>query len=638
MSEAQFPIPKEDILKIVSAQVMESRSYVFPKRETFKDRIRLYNNQRKQRDKIGILTLYAMQNTLLASSYIDQMAVSFEGRGLEDNLKAKNKDDLAKFDQEEMNMAVIDYFTQWDKYFFGVGIRYVGAWDDVRKVPVPRTFSPMLWLPDPAGFAEDSNFRWQGIEDQRTKAQMTEAAGYIKSAVDKLKTGSKATSEQQDMRRAVSEAQGAGAPDFQPRDVSQQIFDVVHMWTWIEDTHYLITVDDSLKTILRFQELEAVTEEEKKNPRLVPSGLVLNYYSPVRADPFGVSVADLVEDKQRAESVLANIQLAKEKAELYPMYLYDKTKIPNRRDLDFAFNKFIPINGQTAGAVEPMKKDFNKGSTLNIMQSMQAESQRASGADELRMGVLSSQQRTLGEVNQVTLNSNLRQALHTRINSWGEKRFWFLWDRKYRQFFKSTQEKEIRILGGTGVRYKVLRGKDFLTKENPDIVITSTLESAQKKEQKRLAYSQILPLIQADPSRPLAAKNFGLRKAAEFVGLETDEIAYLIPDTPNELSAKMENEILNRGEMPKVQVYDDHLSHLVIHSQAEDTSAKFAHINAHIQAYLLSEQALIDKAAQQQQAVSGGGGINQAIATAQGQVGNQLSNLNSTAQVEQTPQ
>jgi hypothetical protein len=54
----------------------------------------------------------------------------------------------------------------------------------------------------------------------------------------------------------------------------------------------------------------------------------------------------------------------------------------------------------------------------------------------------------------------------------------------------------------------------------------------------------------------------------------------------------MENELLNKNDTKNVKISpeEDHLSHMLIHSQAEKTPATTAHINAHKMAYFESDQ------------------------------------------------
>jgi len=56
----------------------------------------------------------------------------------------------------------------------------------------------------------------------------------------------------------------------------------------------------------------------------------------------GFRVADYVRDVQINKSKIANLQLDKSKAELYPMYLFNADYVKGS-DLGFGFNKFIPF-------------------------------------------------------------------------------------------------------------------------------------------------------------------------------------------------------------------------------------------------------------------------------------------------------
>jgi len=59
-------------------------------------------------------------------------------------------------------------------------------------------------------------------------------------------------------------------------------------------------------------EIEPVLAEEKKDGSKILLPIALKYYSPVEGDPFGVSVPDLMKDKQTAESKLFNLAILKE--------------------------------------------------------------------------------------------------------------------------------------------------------------------------------------------------------------------------------------------------------------------------------------------------------------------------------------
>lgn len=607
---------KQDILAQVAQEIKLATDYVSPRREQFRTRLALYNNQRKQRDKIGILTLYTTINTLLALNYTDEMAVEFIGRNFSDSKLADNINSVAEFDQEEMNLPEINYFVQWDRFFYGVGLRDMSTFNTTTNTPIAKTMSPLSWLPDPRGgvdpTGQEGGFRFYGFEVERSKDEMTEEAGFFNVHNIAVSTPN---SEQQQTRSAESEAHGVNG-DTPDDKLENNVVYQIDWYTMLKNENggvskYLLTVSSDAKEIFRIEKIEPVTTEEKADESLVPWPLITNYYSPQRNNPFGTSVGDLVEDKQRAKSVLANLRINKEKADLYPMYVYNTQAIRNRRDLDFGFNKAIGVNlpreGRLQDVLLPIKKDGNNASTFNQEQSLDAEANISTGADSMQSGVLSAQDRSATEVQQVSMNASTRFLLGFRINAWGEKRFWQLWYRLYRQFLSRSQKKVVRLQSGFGVRYSTITRKDFITIQDPDVTIVSKSELASRRDKERLYFAQIAPLLMKDPSKPVASRNFTQRYWLKLNGIKPDIINVMVPETPDEQQACLENELLSKDILATLAIEEDHLTHMLIHSAAEDTNAKFAHIEAHRQAYILSGQKAQMDAMAQQAMMQGGG-------------------------------
>ena len=67
--------------------------------------------------------------------------------------------------------------------------------------------------------------------------------------------------------------------------------------------------------LLRYVELGSVLQEEKENQMLIPRPIVLTYFKPRRNDAFGESFCDLLEDKEKAKSILANLSIIKAQKE-----------------------------------------------------------------------------------------------------------------------------------------------------------------------------------------------------------------------------------------------------------------------------------------------------------------------------------
>lgn len=603
---------KDEILVQAQAEIKDSSDYVMPRREQFRTRLALYNNQRKQRDKIGINTIYTTINTLLALNYTDEMAVEFIGRNFSDSKLADNINAVAEFDHEEMNLPEINYFTQWDRFFYGVGLRIISSFDTTTNTPIVTSMSPLQWLPDPT-----NSDRYFGFEVEYSKDEMEANEAFFN--LDNLVVA-EPNPEQTQTLNAENEAHGMNKrPEEQKKD--NKNFYLIDWYTQLKDEEgemckYLLTLSSDAKHLYRIEKIKPVTTEEKNDQAKIPWPLVKNYYSPQRNNPFGVSVPDLVEDKQRAKSVLANLRINKEKADLYPMYVYNTQMIRNRRDLDFGFNKAIGVNLPREGSLQdvilPIKKDVNNANTLNQEQSLDAEANISTGADSMQAGVLSAQDRSATEVQQVSLNASTRFLLGFRVNAWGEKKFWQLWYRLYRQFLSRSQKKVVRLQSGFGVRYTTISRKDFITIQDPDVTITSKSELATKRDKERLYFAQTAPMLLQDPSKPIASRNFTQRYWLKLNGVPRDMIEIMVPETPDEQQATLENELLSKNVLATLDVNEDHLSHMLIHSAAEDTNAKYAHIEAHRQAYIQSGQ----KAQMDQLAMQGMMGSNQMMNTA----------------------
>lgn len=634
--EASMPeeikIDEKQALAEVAEEIRLSRDHVKEKRVELRSRLKLYNNQRKQKDKIGDTSIFNVMTTMLAIYYSDEMQVSFQGREIGDASAASDVENTAKFDYDEMEMDILNYQVQWDRLFFGVGIRQCSEWNTETKTPMPKHLSALCWLPDPKGGLDIKKFRWSGFEVEYTRDEMTEEAGFFN--LDKLPKVSTPSGNERDLDKAAyNEAQGLGYSEYkQTTDANNQVYNMVDLFTTLTDIDgvrhkYLVTVDDNAKCFYRLERLEPLTPEEKKNPAKVPFPLSLNYYMPQTEDPFGTSIPDLIEDKQRAKSIFKNLRIAAEKALIYPMYLYNRDKILNRRDLDFAFNKFIAVRGDVGNnVVVPLNKAVSRtGDVLANEQSLDNDIEISTGASKNSQGVMSEQQRTLGEQEIVQANANLRYLLGSKINAWGERRFWKLWYRLYKQNFPGTDKKIIRIKSAIGNQYATITRRIFITKNDPDIFIGSKLETEQKRQRDSLSFESIVPMFITDPSIPLSSRNFIKRHLLRLKGVANEVIAIMVPDTPDEYKAKMENELLNNNSKePEIDIREDHLSHIVIHSQAEKTPATMGHINAHYTAYYETDQYQKDREAQQQYLL---GAANGAVGASAGAAANANANL-----------
>ena len=220
------------------------------------------------------------------------------------------------------------------------------------------------------------------------------------------------------------------------------------------------------------------------------------------------------------------------------MYLYNRDKILNRRDLDFAFNKFIAVRGDVGNnIVMPLNKASSRlGESLNTEAALDADMKFQLALQRTLKALMSEQQRTLGEQEIVQANANLRYLLGSKIKWWGERRFWKLWYRLYRQNFPVSEKKIIRIQSALGAQYSQITRKAFITNEDPDIA--SNLISKIKETEIELLLLLLLRYSFSDPSLPASSRNFSKRHMLRLNSLAPEMIEIMVPDSPDEALGK----------------------------------------------------------------------------------------------------
>jgi hypothetical protein len=298
-----------------------------------------------------------------------------------------------------------------------------------------------------------------------------------------------------------------------------------------------------------------------------------------------VSVPDLVEDKQRARAVLTNLGLKGVKASLHPMYLFDQTRVKNKSDLNFEFNKFIPVNGNPNGAVVPMQKDRISSDAQYILDTLAQGAELSTASPDIKQGGRPTEKATATRDALVSQGSDTRYSLSVKVFGWSEKRFWKQWYRLYKDHFETgIDEKSVRISGILGAKWRPFTPENLIASTDPDVKIESRILAEQRKFNELQQFRGFFQLLVADPNANL---RFALRYMGRLSGLKNDVVEQLLPPTIDELQAEDENIRLRNDERVDVMPEDDHYAHIEIHNKMEDTPAKIAHINAHKRAMLL---------------------------------------------------
>lgn len=567
---------RKAILEQIETEWQISWKHMQPKRAVWYKRLKLYNNQRRDDDKVGDNTLFVVFNTILAALYEDLLSAIWKGREEGDDDVAENLNGLAKFDHAVMEKDELDYFWIWDTCFFGRGYVILNDFDRTPgyMAPAPENADPLTMLRDPDASSSNGNSRGHGAsrfwgqEVGMTKWQMKAHPDFHN--IKGVKKDKSTKSLRDDASAAREEASGRQTSKYDRESLGENYeYDLLRWFTHIDGEKHLIVLANKRKHIVRFRKL--------KNQDYWP--IIDRVLFPVSNDFDGVSIPDLIEDKQRARAVMINLGMKMAIADLYPMYLFNKKKITNPNDLNYDFNKFIPVKGNVEGAVQVLQK-ARFGQQVNfILNILDVAAQKAVAAPEIAQGIQPSQSRTLGETQLIAQGKDVRHSLAARIFGWSEKRFWQMWYRLYKENFKDADEKSIRISGPLSAKWRKLTRENIITTSiDPDVSIEVASVAEALRRKKFQEFSVYIQLAGQDPrmNRP-----YGFRKLGKIMNMSKEELTFLFPPNIHELSAEDENELLNDNKLPVVDQIDDDIIHIEIHNKAKSGKAKTAHIEGH---------------------------------------------------------
>lgn len=574
-----------DLIQQVEAEYQLAWLYMKPKHDEWALRLKLYNNQKRDKTAVGDPLLFTVLQTVLASLYNDRLAVDFLGRDEGDEETAENLNGLAEFDFDEMEMDEVNYAWDWDAAFFGRGLLLNYEFDRKLKHPMPEVIDPMVWLRDPRATSVNGDSKGRGAmkfggrEIRLSKADMKSAGIYFNYNDLKPDNG--------DLRSLID-------ANVQARTAAQGLDDV-SKWSklvgenadyrcleWF--THYkgkkvIVTLNSTHSKVVRFTEIER---------DYFP--IVDRTIYPMAHDWDGVSIPDLVEDKQRARAAVQNLGLEGIKLGLNPTYLYDTNKIKNRAHLNTEFNKHIPVDGNPTGAIQQVQRQTVKQEVNWILEVLDAGAQKATATPDIQQGVQSDTKRTATELNLQSAKVDTRYSLSAKIFGWSEKKFWKQWYHLYKDHFeKDIDEKVIRLQGAMGAKWRTLTRENIVANNDPDIRIESKTVSEAIKLNDLQKYRLFLKdILATDPQN--ANVRFALEKVGRLSGFTKEEVNMVLPPTIDELNAETENEKLNKGQLVMVQVQDDDFVHMEMHNKAKDSPTKYAHIEAHKTAMMLKRQ------------------------------------------------
>lgn len=594
-----FWLKEENVLSQVRREYEQWFQSIQTKRRLREKDLKNYVPTTKK-NKININTVYTTIQTLMSVYYTDKMVVNFKGRKEAYNQVADNLTRMAEFDYDEMDLENIDYQWNWDRFFFWVGIKIIDWWNKETSTPISKVISPLSWIPDPRGWFSAESHRWAWFEVEDSFLNLK----YNKAYSNVWMINGASDNEQENIRLAYQ--QGRSVTDQWFEQVENKKYPIYHHYTCIDWYKYLVTTANNHSLIIRMIKLEPVTKEEKANPLKVPFPIALKYYSPIKCDPFGVSIPDLLRDKQDAESRLFNLAIQKEIRNVMGDDLfYNPKKIGNVKMLTTpSVNpKAIPVKVQgdesISNLVYRLPKESQANAAFNASGQLQFQNALSTGIDANSLWVTAWAGQTATEAQLTQKNANLRFILWTKTGKWWEATFWKLWKRSYIFNLKPSSKKTFYITKTFNTQYFEFKRKDLITKEDVDIQIISSAERESLQQKQKADFFSIAPQLLADPSTPKVSKNWIKRHMLRLSNMTEEQINIMQPKTIDEMQAEVGVADINRGDKPvSPKEGEDHLTYIYAFYWANDCKEKYEAIEERVNKFIEEggEKAQLEKA------------------------------------------
>lgn len=559
------------------------------KKKTWTDYTRLYLNQfRKdnQPDSIGSKILFTKFNETYSNFASDQKDIEFDPRSLNDFDKVENLNRVAIYDWDAF--AGGDVFNEWlwDALFYSFGILDVSEFDRKNNIIRPKAQNPYLFYIDPLAVLMNQarycgRFIYSGYYDLINDGRLDETN--IKKMAMRSKSGGYSERIDQNLDKEAKEILLGNNHYYDEPAQTNGYFEILEWYVKNAGKTYVIWVDPRSWLLLGYEELKYNDADDETYSSEFPF-IIKNFYKLPRS-LMGIGIPDIIEDDHRADVRLKNYMFDGIKIDSIPTFMFNYKALVNPRDLSTReIGKNIATNVTPQGEIVPFPKSgVVNGDTISFGNILENRADLAIGSSRILRASLSDVKKTATEVAVAKSKQDLILASRSKEMNSADKRFWYVWLRRYRQNMSGASKKLVRIVGESGMKeLKEFTGKDFVPEVDPDIRVVSSLESEPTKILARRDLGELLPIIQQQGGNVREV----IKNMLYMIGKRKDDISNILPPTPHEIRAEEENALINENKVPLIHESDDDVAHISMHMRADDNKVREAHIQAHVLNYL----------------------------------------------------
>lgn len=566
----------------------------------------LLNNLQRGDQNIASTLLLTLFNRVLSSLYDDKLQVKFlPSQGiLQEQLNSYNN--LAQSDYLEMGKSKLDYDWIWDALFFNRGYCETLRFNKKRKIMEPCVINPLVFGYDPYfENVQDWRYYWKWLTKSKTEIKRLIKAGVITGIKKPEQIASGVDEYLWNYKALRDEAKNAIEPpvDSQGGDIYQ----ILEFYGYNDNGDKCVYwLDRSFSKVLwqKKLDLDDLDYDEGGKGSKWPIVVKEGFREPHSSINFGI--ADLLEDKHRAKSVLLNLAYIAAKDRANPVYLYNKDKVTDiNQFFSRQINQHIPVE-DVNDAVAPLNtEDPMSAGLIQFISLLTTEANEPVGTGSVMQPAADQGSDTATEVAIDQQLNDMAQSLQSKVMQFGESEFWSHWFQRYAKYGPELKEKMANIVGVKGVTSQTIDFGDFSTDFPPGVLVFSAKEAEYKNLVKRRDFMQLYPQL-AQTTDPDSFRNFNKHVFMPLMVEDPSLIDVMYPKTLEEIKAEEENVALKSDEYAEVLPTDDHQSHIYIHQMVQPkTWSTWFHIAEHEK--MLAEQKAKEQMAAEQQIAAGGG-------------------------------
>lgn len=590
----------EEIQTKVAQEYDVWAEFAIKKRPILKNYIKEYHvNWDKLEDgqTVESMSLYTYRNLFISALYKNRPLVEFQWRKRWDDEQAKTRNNLLKFDYDELDEDIITFKKIANEVDYGIYLAVDEWWDKVTESPKKKLYNPLCWIPDPY-FDIVKWFNFHGFELELSEEEISS----LYKNTEYMLTDKELQALKEKLKNDYNTKLNARADWYWIDEIFPSVksplkcYSVYRHFTKFNWRWYLTEWANDRTLLIRCEEIEAVRSEEKKDPITIPCPVVHSWLFPKEWDPYWLCAWDLAKNNQDAEEQIMNLLIDKVHEETFSWITVYNSDVVDGKELahrKLGKRKYVPAkwNLENRKILENVQTQTSgTGDWYNLKNMIDQKSTKEVWFDEQSIWVYA---RTITATQSQLLqaNQNVRLSTIFKVFLRWEKRYWdVLWYRSYQKNFKMKSQKNIVLNSWFGsVTYTVM-WKDLDTKRDLHMSLVTYIDKKEQDEANKAAFmASYQPLRQAaDPFWQIILD----KEFASVMGMD-EELVNEIYQYPDEYEkAMLDLELLNNDEDVGdiINMWENHRIYLQVYQKALDTKAKARAIMKRKQALVLSWQ------------------------------------------------